>query len=100
MAYNLRVFLMNEFTPQYVNEFKCLGSDCSDTCCQGWMINIDKDTHEKYQKVEIDEVDNIGDYLIKKNTPSSRHFIERTMPPLSAKWSAMSWRSCIGVSPS
>ena len=65
---------MNEFTPQYVNEFKCLGSDCSDTCCQGWMINIDKDTHEKYQKVEIDEVDNIGDYLIKKNTPSSRHF--------------------------
>ena len=22
---------MNEFTPQYVNQFKCLGSDCSDT---------------------------------------------------------------------
>ena len=41
---------MNEFTPQYVNQFKCLGSDCSDTCCQYWMINIDKDTHEKYQK--------------------------------------------------
>ena len=37
------------------------------------MINIDKDTHEKYQKVEIDEVDNIEDYLVKK-TPSSRHF--------------------------
>ena len=63
---------MNELH-HYVNEFKCLGSDC-----RYLLSRLDdkyRQRHEKYQKVEIDEVDNIEDYLL-KNTPSSRHFLQ------------------------
>lgn len=36
----------------YTNDFKCSGSACKNTCCQYWDVNIDKDTFEKYNKVE------------------------------------------------
>lgn len=36
--------------PQYMNEFQCTGSACSDTCCSGWKVNIDKQTYKKYKK--------------------------------------------------
>ena len=51
---------MSEIAPNYVNEFNCLGSDCIDTCCQGWNINIDKNTHEKYQKLELEGISKDG----------------------------------------
>ena len=54
---------MVEITPNYVNKFKCLGSECIDTCCQGWMISIDKKTHNKYQGIEIDGVNKINKFL-------------------------------------
>ena len=25
--------------PEYVKKFKCIGSECEDTCCKGWRIN-------------------------------------------------------------
>jgi len=28
--------------PGYMHEFRCLGGDCEDTCCQKWDINLDK----------------------------------------------------------
>ncbi len=37
------------FMPQYMNEFKCIGSKCIDTCCAGWDINIDEDTYRLYK---------------------------------------------------
>ena len=39
---------VNMFIPKYMLDFKCIGSDCTDTCCAGWDINIDEDTYEKY----------------------------------------------------
>lgn len=35
-----------------LDEFKCLAGKCPDTCCAGWMIEIDEDSLEKYKKVE------------------------------------------------
>ena len=33
---------MMQFTvPDYYKEFKCVASECTDTCCAGWEINID-----------------------------------------------------------
>lgn len=39
---------VNMFIPKYMLDFKCIGSECTDTCCAGWDINIDEDTYEKY----------------------------------------------------
>ena len=37
--------------PDYMEEFRCIGSDCPDSCCQGWTVAIDQPTYRKYRKV-------------------------------------------------
>lgn len=37
--------------PDYFKDFRCIASDCEDTCCAGWGIVIDDETYEKYQNV-------------------------------------------------
>lgn len=37
--------------PQYVRKFTCVGSECEDTCCQGWAVPVDEETYKKYQRV-------------------------------------------------
>ncbi|MGL5149300.1 MAG: flagellin lysine-N-methylase [Clostridium sp.] len=39
-------------TPSYYKNFKCIASECEDTCCAGWGIVIDEETQAKYEKVE------------------------------------------------
>ena len=74
MAYKLRNKIMAEITPNYVNEFNCLGSDCIDTCCQGWNINIDKNTHDKYQKLELEGISNVNDFLNVWDKPTKKAY--------------------------
>jgi lysine-N-methylase len=31
-------------------QFGCIGANCEDTCCEGWQINVDRKTYEKYQQ--------------------------------------------------
>lgn len=38
--------------PEYFKDFKCIASECEDTCCAGWGIVIDDETYKKYEKVE------------------------------------------------
>lgn len=38
-------------SPSYYNQFKCIGSDCEDTCCAGWKVSVDKDSFNKYRKI-------------------------------------------------
>jgi lysine-N-methylase len=35
----------------YAQSFRCIGSDCEDTCCQGWNVPIDQAAYEKYQNL-------------------------------------------------
>ena len=37
--------------PDFYDKFKCTASRCSDTCCVGWEIDIDKDSLDAYRKV-------------------------------------------------
>lgn len=37
--------------PEYFHRFACKGSACSDNCCIGWEIDVDKTTLKKYGKV-------------------------------------------------
>ena len=38
--------------PDYMLKFKCIGSDCEDTCCQKWTIHIDRETYMQYSRLE------------------------------------------------
>jgi len=39
--------------PTYAEQFRCIGSECEDTCCQGWGVPIDQRTYEKYRSNEF-----------------------------------------------
>ncbi|MGA2277806.1 MAG: flagellin lysine-N-methylase [Terracidiphilus sp.] len=32
-------------------DFRCIGSACEDTCCEGWSVPIDRHSFEKYQQL-------------------------------------------------
>jgi lysine-N-methylase len=34
--------------PRFYDDFRCIGADCSDTCCSGWKLPVDKESHRKY----------------------------------------------------
>ena len=36
-------------SPVYAEKFRCIGSDCEETCCTGFQVDIDLDTFMKYQ---------------------------------------------------
>ncbi len=40
-----------QIRPTYADSFRCIGSACEDTCCQGWAVPIDRQTYEKYQNL-------------------------------------------------
>ncbi len=43
---------MKVFSIDRISEFKCIGSECPDTCCAGWdNIPIDHETYRYYQTV-------------------------------------------------
>ncbi|EPR14357.1 flagellin lysine-N-methylase [Ruminiclostridium papyrosolvens] len=52
MTEKMKVFL----TPQYFRKFRCIGSECEDSCCKGWRVNIDKETYKKYRCVQDSEL--------------------------------------------
>jgi lysine-N-methylase len=37
--------------PAYTDSFRCIGSVCEDTCCQGWTIPIDQAIIQKYKNL-------------------------------------------------
>lgn len=40
--------------PDFYDQFKCTADRCSDTCCVGWEIDVDKNSLARYQKVPGD----------------------------------------------
>ena len=40
-----------EIHPIYADKFRCIGSDCEDTCCHGWSVPIDEPTWDKYRRL-------------------------------------------------
>jgi lysine-N-methylase len=42
--------------PRSYHAFRCIGADCEDTCCVGWIVNIDKHTYESYQHCDDAEL--------------------------------------------
>ena len=64
-------------------DFKCLADKCRYTCCEGWDIEIDPKTYEKWEKskellrgVKKEDLDSKKRYLINKETFSKCPFLE------------------------
>ncbi|NLK95383.1 MAG: FliB family protein [Clostridiales bacterium] len=47
---------VKKMNPLYLEEFKCIGGSCKDSCCIGWDIDIDKITFKQYYKVDNKEM--------------------------------------------
>jgi lysine-N-methylase len=43
--------MLESVRPHYAKEFRCIGSDCEDTCCHGLDVVIDKPAYEKLQSL-------------------------------------------------
>lgn len=72
--------------PEYLKKFQCLGSDCSDTCCGGWNVDINKSAFKLYKEL-IDNTESHPNLLTKKinnNNPElyGTLHLENTMCPL------------------
>lgn len=61
--------------PKYVTQFQCIGSDCPDTCCATWSIDIDQDTYDKYRNaIQPDLQQLIQTFLVQNDKESyARH---------------------------
>lgn len=57
--------------PQYMHDFKCIGSECPDTCCAGWRVDIDRDTYKKYRNCPNPELKNLLTKKVTRNRSNS-----------------------------
>ena len=37
------------YKTSYYDDFKCIGSECPNSCCVGWEIDLDINTFQKYR---------------------------------------------------
>jgi lysine-N-methylase len=42
--------------PDYYRQFQCIGSDCEDTCCAGWSVEIDAATWHRYRSSQHEKL--------------------------------------------
>lgn len=40
--------------PRYLEQFRCIGSACPESCCTGWTVSIDKASYQQYRQVKIE----------------------------------------------
>jgi len=57
-------------------DFKCIGSECEDTCCAGWQVDVDRETYHHYKSNQHPELKNLFKTAVHrkkdKNTPKER----------------------------
>ena len=51
--------MLDHLRPQYAKHFRCIGTDCEDTCCHGLDVVVDKSAYERF------------------NAPRLRHLLEQ-----------------------
>lgn len=59
------------------NDFKCTANKCKFTCCEGWDINIDKDTYERWEKDEKDSIYLLNGVKTKECNGKEEYFINK-----------------------
>ncbi|OMD62786.1 flagellin lysine-N-methylase [Paenibacillus odorifer] len=69
--------------PAYLEKFSCIGSDCEDTCCIGWNVDIDRQTYKKYK--------NVGDREMKSSL--NKHIKRKRSNPSEASYAKIAMKS-------
>ena len=41
----------NILVPEYSRRFRCIGPDCEDNCCHGWVVPIDTASLDRYRRL-------------------------------------------------
>lgn len=52
--------------PNYMQQFRCIGGACEDSCCAGWRVVFDKRTAQTYLTAKDPEIREIASKSIKK----------------------------------
>lgn len=52
--------------PEYMKKFHCIGPECEDSCCIGWMVELDKSTYLRYKKVQDNELKPIFEKMVNR----------------------------------
>ncbi|MGJ0906022.1 flagellin lysine-N-methylase [Clostridium botulinum] len=65
---------MKILKPVYYDEFKCIGSECIDTCCIGWQIQIDKKSYLKYRKTKGEFSEKLNDSVVRNRKNETELF--------------------------
>ncbi|MBC9784488.1 flagellin lysine-N-methylase [Heliobacterium chlorum] len=61
---NIDVKVTGVYAPAYMRKFSCTGSDCEDTCCANWDIDVDKRTFTKYCTIADESLKNLIEQYI------------------------------------
>ncbi|AEU34634.1 hypothetical protein AciX8_0277 [Granulicella mallensis MP5ACTX8] len=55
--------------PTYAAAFRCIGTDCEDTCCGDWDIPIDKNIYNKYQQFPREKLGSLVSQFVLISVP-------------------------------
>jgi len=71
------MYSYNVYLPHYFGEFGCITSECKDNCCkQSWKISIDKDTYDKFMRLDKTTRNEYRDRInVKSRNPFSAEII-------------------------
>ncbi len=60
---------MKLIAPDYYTQFKCIAGACKHSCCIGWEIDIDEETHTFYGNIEGEFGQRLSENISKGNAP-------------------------------
>jgi len=71
MAILHRTIKLSALMPRYTQRFRCIGSDCEDTCCVGWTVHIDKKTYKAYRTQSHPDIQPVITLIKRLDNPAS-----------------------------
>ncbi len=62
--------MRKSLVPDYLTNFRCIGTPCEDNCCIGWDVDFDKKSFLNYRKVKDGELGKLFNSCVKENQDS------------------------------
>ena len=66
--------------PAYFDSFRCIASDCPDSCCKEWDVQVDEDKAEFYRNLPGDLGDRLREVLKDEDGETVMTIIDRRCP--------------------
>lgn len=60
--------------PEYYDRFECIASECTDTCCAGWQVDVDDNSYEYYRTITGEFGDRLHSVMIDGTKGSEGQF--------------------------